>query len=385
MAKNAPAMYIKSRLNSGNKEGSEERGILDYALPGLVLLAIGSFFFTRFQGLSSWPGSLIEFLKSWGVQPSFSSLGILIRLAVSSPLPIIFGVLGFITSWREGEELGRLSSIWFATALIILMVYPGRQPVDLIWLMIPLWIGIAQGIVGQICQGDWVWPVWILAGLITVLMILNWLTFVGMIFQTGNQRALLLQGGLLAASLALVILALTIIAAEWDWTTAKKGLGIGSVLILLIYMVSATAQGAYLRSGDPRSLWSDGSGAGQMDLLLDTVSQVSITQTGRRDSIEGKVLNPDDSIRWLFRDLDQIEYIEAYSPGDLPPILVTAEHEGYLVPKESYRGQDFVVRSKPAWQGLAPTNWISWIAFRDGPIINEYIILWVRGDILTAD
>jgi hypothetical protein len=150
-------------------------------------------------------------------------------------------------------------------------------------------------------------------------------------------------------------------------------------------MFSAITIGAYQRFGDPRSLWSDGSGAGQMDLLLDTIGEVSISQTGRWDSINGTVLNGEDSLRWILRDLYHFEYIESYDNQYMPPILITTEVEQHLVPLGSYRGQDFVIRTRPGWQGLIPPDWISWVAFRDGPIEKEYIILWVRGDILAGD
>ena len=145
------------------------------------------------------------------------------------------------------------------------------------------------------------------------------------------------------------------------------------------------AQEAYLRPGDPRSLWSDGSGVGQMDLLLDTVGVISISQTGRWDSIQGGLINPSDNLRWTLRGLSNIEYYDTYQSDNLPPILITSEGDQYLIPSESYRGQDFVSRTIPGWQGLIPQDWISWIAFRQGPIENEHIILWVRGDMLVGE
>jgi hypothetical protein len=44
-----------------------------------------------------------------------------------------------------------------------------------------------------------------------------------------------------------------------------------------------------------------------------------------------------------------------------------------------------VINTQPGWIGIFPEDWISWIAFRDGPVAKEYIILWVQHAILTGE
>jgi hypothetical protein len=381
-----PKIYFRERLGMlVDQDAAARLKLIDFALPALSIVTVGSFFFSQIRGLSSWPGALSEFIISWTNFPVFKTLEVLIHLGASNPLIIIFGALGFYTSWKKREKVGQISSIWFITALVILLIYPGRQPFDLIWVVFPLWVGAARELVRLYKLVEGSWPHRILAGLISVLLTLNWLTFVGMVFQIGNQQAIFLQWGLMAASLALTLLAMTITASEWGWPTAIKGITLGTAGMLFLFAFSATIQGAFLRAGDPRSIWSDGSGTGQMDLLLDTIGDVSISQTGRWDSIQGTVLAGDDSLRWLFRELENFEFVDTYDSDSMPPVLITTEWDQELVPQDYYRGQDFVIRTRSAWPGLIPTDWISWIAFRDGPIENEYIILWVRGDILSGE
>jgi hypothetical protein len=378
--------YFKERINQqSNNKGLDQYSLEDFILPGALILAIGSFFFSLPQGLSAWPGSIAEFISGWQGFYRFRAVEVLIHLLVSNPLILILGGLGFYSAWREGDNLGKTSSIWFGVALILVLVYPGRQPADLVWLVTPLWYGTAREIsrISRFTENSW--PMYVLAGIIAVLTFLNWQTFTGMVFQSGNQRAVLLQWGLIAASLALVILALTYLASEWGWRLAKKGLALGAGVMLFIYTFSAMVQGAYLMAGDPRSLWSDGSGAGQMDLLIDTIREISISQTGRGDSINGAVIKGDDSLIWALREMKQFEYLDSYHPQDLPPLLITSEEDQVLIPQESYRGQDFVIRTVPGWSGLVPDDWISWVAFRDGPVHAEKIVLWGLGDILAGE
>jgi len=381
-----PAPYIKERLNlvMGENKSSQYK-LVDFVFPLLMVIALGSFFFTRIQGLSAWSGSMAEFFGSWLSLPDFRFPGLLLNFVISSPMILIFGGLGFYSAWKGSDRLGKISSIWFGIALILTLVFPGRRPADLIWLVIPLWISTAREIIriNSLVKGSWL--VYLLGGLVGILVVMNWLTFTGVIFQVDEQRAVLLQWGLIGASLALTLLAMTIVASEWGWASAKKGLSLGIASMLLLFTLSVMAQEAYLRVGDPRSLWSDGSGAGQMDLLLDTVGEISISQTGRWDSIQGGVIRANDNMRWTLRGMKNFEFFDTYQSENLLPILITSEQDQYLIPLESYRGQDFVSRTKPGWQGLIPQDWISWIAFRQGPIENEHIILWVRGDLLLGE
>ena len=143
-------------------------------------------------------------------------------------------------------------------------------------------------------------------------------------------------------------------------------------------------QGCYLRQGDPRSLWSDGSGTGQTGLLAESIYDASITQTGRGDAIQGVVVGSWNVLRWELRDLDGIKFQDALDAEGLPPVIITSEIDYFLVNQEMYRGQDFILETHPGWNGIVPADWISWVAFRSGPVEKEDIILWIRNDIFSG-
>ncbi|NQS91453.1 MAG: hypothetical protein HQ574_03505 [Chloroflexi bacterium] len=377
-----PRSYIQERLDLiKGQHGSAFDKAGELAIPVVLVISLGSFFFTNIQGLSAWMGSLPVYIASWSQPGGIHPLKLIINLVVGNPLILLFAGLGIISSWREGDQFGKLTSIWFGVALVMILIYPGRQAMDLIWVVFPLWIGSVREFnrIYHIAKGSWV--IYVLAAAVGVLMVLNWLTFTGMVFQLGNNRAVLLQGGLIAASLALVLLSMAIVASEWGWTASKKGLALGIGSMLVIYMFASLVQGAYLRAGDPRSLWSDGSGAGQLDLLLDSIDGASLTLAGRRDNIAGTVIHNREALRWALRDQHDFVFQENLDPLSSPPILITSKNDSFQVDPELYRGQDFVLATSPGWTGYVPEDWISWVAYRSGPLINEHIILWVRNDI----
>jgi hypothetical protein len=377
--------YLLTRILDIQKDrNSPLPGAWEFFLPALVVVGIGSFFFSQFQGLSAWITSFPEFLSGWISPSGVSSSKILAALIISNPLIVIFGGLGFISAWKYNDRIGKTCALWFGVSLLLVLAYPGRQTADLIWVVVPLWAVAAKELVriGQAAEFSWVTNT--LSGMTAVLFVLNWLTFTGMILKQGNQKAILLQWGLIVASIALGLLAMTIVASEWGWPSAKKGLAIGLSGILGIYLLSALAQGAYLKAGDPHSLWTRGSGSGQIDLLLDTIAEISVAETGRQDSIQGAVIKGNSSLKWALRELKEFEFYEVYNPGIAAPVLITNEIDNFQVPQTFYRGQDFVIATNPAGSAVFPQDWISWIAFRDGLIETEDIILWVRHDILPG-
>ncbi len=125
------------------------------------------------QGLSAWAGALPEFMANLIQSDGFQAVSLLINLVVSNPFILIFGVLGFISSWRKGDQLGKVTSIWFVLSLLILLIIPGRQAVDLIWLVFPLWVATARELfrIYQLAKDFWV--VYAIAGLVGVLIVLN--------------------------------------------------------------------------------------------------------------------------------------------------------------------------------------------------------------------
>jgi hypothetical protein len=228
------------------------------------------------------------------------------------------------------------------------------------------------------------WIAYALAGLVVTLTSLNWLTFTGMIYQSINPNAVFLGLGLLAASLALLILSVTIVTSEWGREIAWKGLASGIAAALFLFLFASLSLDGYLMEKDPRSIFSDGSGSGQMELLVDSIADASITLTGRPDSIQGAVIGDSHALRWALRNYEDIDYLLSPGSGVVYPFLITIDEGIFQSTQENYRGQDFVLSSTPGWGGILPEDWISWIGFREGPIVNEYMILWIRNDIYSG-
>ena len=350
----------------------------------LALLIIGSFFLGEFQGLSAWAGALPEFMISWKGPADTEAARFLVYFLLNNPLALVFGTLGFISAWRSGNRPGRLFSIWFGAALVGLLIYPGRETADLIWLSIPLWGAAASELVRLSDLARGFWATRVMAAVVVVLGCLNWLTFTGMVFQVIDAKAIWLELGLAAASLALIALSAAVVSSEWGWDTARKGLAGGFAAALSIFMISSLVLDTYLLEKDPRSIFPGGVGASQVELLMDSIADTSISETGRPDSIRGAVIGESDVLRWALRDYEGFDFLNTAPEGPDYPILVTIREDDLTAVEANYRGQDFVFNTQPGWNGALPDDPISWIAFRRGPIIRDHLILWVRNDIYSG-
>ena len=90
------------------------------------------------------------------------------------------------------------------------------------------------------------------------------------------------------------------------------------------------------------------------------------------------------ALQWALRDFPNARYETALSPTESPPVVITEKGADEPRLAQQYRGQDFVWRLYPGWQGAFPPDFINWLAFRQAPLAQEQIILWARTDIFPG-
>ncbi|HEX7976941.1 MAG TPA: phospholipid carrier-dependent glycosyltransferase, partial [Anaerolineales bacterium] len=111
---------------------------------GAVVLLAGTLFFTRPQGLAAWTETLPAFIRGWFQSSGVLALSLPAALLFYQPLALIFGLLGaawgLLRPGRVLEEAGFSPSasratyiyllIWALAALVLGLVYPGRESHD---------------------------------------------------------------------------------------------------------------------------------------------------------------------------------------------------------------------------------------------------------------
>ncbi len=226
--------------------------------------------------------------------------------------------------------------------------------------------------------------------LLVVLMSLLWYSLASISrLQPGDENRMA-HFIVIIGILALGALTTVLIQLGWSWNTARLGLAWGIFGGLVLFSISMLWGAAYLRPNQPQELWAPAPATGEADLFSATLGDLSSWNTGRLDSIDivSEVTNP--SLRWILRDYPKVRYIDRSdlparsTETELPSILITHPAQETPTLAASYRGQDFIWSISPGWSGALPTDFISWLTFRQAPVQQETIILWARSDLFPG-
>jgi len=353
---------------------------------GVVLLA-GTLAFWSPQGLSNLALTIPVYLRGWLAVSGVSLTQLIAALLIYQPLAIIFGISGSIRSWLESKPFPRWLSLWAVSSLVIVLVYPGRQVYDLVWVLIPLW-ALAAIEIGQslsIDKRDQL-PALGQASLIFLLLALAWINLAGL-DQNPADQTFRLRWAVILGTLALCLVTTVLVGLGWSASAAKHGLVWGLIAGLGVYGLANTWWVSQLRPNGENELWYPPPAIRQEKELITTLEGLSEANTGIPNEIDIAVTNTAPSLQWALRNYSNSQFSTSPIAGELPSIIISGSEESAPALAGSYRGQDFAWRIKPGWQGGLPMGWLAWprwLVFRDAPQQVEHLILWARSDLFPG-
>jgi hypothetical protein len=187
------------------------------------------------------------------------------------------------------------------------------------------------------------------------------------------------------AAFVMGTLATVLIALGWSWSLARSGLVWGTIAGLGIYIVSALIGVSQLRPNGVHDLWTPPPATGQTQLLVSTLNDLSISQTGRKGDIDVISLVDSPALQWALRGYEQAQFVPTLEKDFLPSVIITARDDTSLDQTSAYRGQDFLWWETPMWNGALPDDWTRWLVFREAPALKESVILWARSDFFPEE
>lgn len=339
-------------------------------------------------------GAAGDLLRSWlarfGPAPNPAPSPLLL-LAVYEPLALLFGVVGLVWTVRRGRRFHTLLGVWAGLGALLLALMPGRAPLDVMWVLLPLALlgGAAVQWLAQGLQGR---GRWLSEGLYVPVVVILWIHFYLMlgryvIYATPAHLALAFL------TLALQVLLAMVFALALHIDTALRGVAVGTGVALLAVTLSAGWGSAHVRSADPRELLVREPAAIEVRDLVQTLRDLSWRRTGVPTTLEFTLeAAPDSVLAWYLRDFSAARRVEHIDADELGPVLVTARRDLALadvLEGVAYVGQDFPLRRRwdPAevactW-GRPPRceNLLKWLLFRDTPAYpapDQSAALWLR-------
>jgi hypothetical protein len=285
---------------------------------------------------------------------------------------------------RRFDGLVELLTLWVLVAFVLVMLYPARQVMNLIWVTVPLW-GLAALEITSLFQR--VENPLVSAGQAALIIILSgllWFNFAGLsrsIPEPVTERARLI---LMVGIIGLWAVTTFLVALGWSWSTARLGLLTGIIFSAALYTTSMLWGATQVRPNLPQELLYPGSATGQAGILLKTVEDLSNWKVGTPHGIDIAVNVDSPALLWVLRNYAKLRVVDSLALNDLPSILFTRREEQAPSLTASYRGQDFDWEVSPGWEGALPPNFSLWLAFHEAPVQTDPVILWARSDIFPG-
>jgi len=162
----------------------------------------------------------------------------------------------------------------------------------------------------------------------------------------------------------------------------------GICAALGIYTLSGTWGATQVSFASRQDLWQPLPAPAEAGLLQQTLMDLSEWSTGTAQEVDVTVAVDSPALRWLVRDYPRASFIppeQIQALSGSPSIVITLQAQDQPALAAAYRGQDFAWWVYPGWAGGLPPEAVSWLVFRQAPLVSEQVILWARGDLFLGE
>jgi len=341
------------------------------------------------SGLSGLLEGVAGWAQGWTAPSGYRLLPFLAMLPLYEPLALLFGPVGIRLAARGADSRPRLETAWAAASLLLLLIYPGRSPQDLVWVVLPLALLGGRAIaalVEQLTQIE-AWPAVGGFGAAAVVLVayaaLQVAGYVTGALSFDVQLDFALQLGLAALGLILAVLALLFLGWGWSWRSALQAAGLaglalsGAVTLSAAWHLNFTPVAA--TAGE---LWRREVSTPGLRLLGYSLQMVSQAQTGRTDALQVRLVSPaTPGLAWELREFGAAR---DDPQGQAPQVVLSPVGEQPPALAEDYLGQSFTIGERWDWEGVLPPNFLRWLVTRQAPTEAERWLLLVRSDLAGA-
>ncbi len=354
-------------------------------------------------------------------------------LFVYEPLLIIYALGGAWLLWKKGDinYVDRFAAAWAAIGAVGLLIYPGANASDAMWVVLPLTLlasyGITQLMVDRRVVILWAaddddaeesalysprfrWVKWAISVVVLMFLLILAVQFMQIarlllllpegagfgelfpqLFEPSQLR--LLHGiglFLLTAIIPLILFFFT--ANYWGLGTCLQGIGLGFLWLMLISGLGGAWQGSIADAANPRDLWRQRAVSADAYLLRQTLFELADRATSGYPTLEivivrdaGGILKNDGLVAWLARDFPNARFVNKAEEAAGARIVLTAQQdEAANALAGDYVGQRFMLRRSWRLADLGLWDLPAWWSqgrLRAGKLIEEHALLWLRQDV----
>ena len=347
-----------------------------------TLVVAGSLFFLSPKGLPALVSSLGTFLQGWYTLSDVQLWRPLLTLPAYELLPLILGIAGAVRGILHRDTDSLRLGIWALAAVLLALVYPGKQTGDLAWALLPLWMLAALELSHHLdFSGHNLWEVAATVADVSAFIVFGWLNLANITNLDLASDMAHTRLWLLAAVVVLIILSLLLIGTGWSAAVARLGGVWAGVILLTLFTIAMATGAAGLRTPQTVELWQPEPGTGRLDILLKVATQISDLNRGDAAQLPLTILGESSpSLHWLFRSW-QVQDVSALATDATPALIITPS--GNLSLSVKYRGEPLVLHQSGNWDKVSSADLLRWFIYRQLPVQQDNIILWVRSDLMV--
>lgn len=348
---------------------------------GATLIGAGALFFLAPSGLGAAFNSLPAYLQGWVQTMDVPPTRLLLTVAAYEPFFVIFALIAVVRGIISRDRQVIFLSVWFAVSLVLALIYPSRLVADLAWMLVPLTALAAMEVSRALGFGsENRWEVAGMAVLTFAVLVFAALDFAGLAMTNPTPEDARIRWILLGGAMLLLAVSITLVAFGWSFEVARKGALWGFIAVMALYTVNVATGASGIRANLTQEVWRTDPQPAQAVLLLDALDDLSIWETGAKDSLDVTLYGIDSpSLAWLLRK-QPVTFASA-APTDSSSPIVIGPFDPEAPIGVDYRGQDFIWRRYPGWNTASWPEWLRWLAVHEMPQGEEAIMLWARTDL----
>jgi hypothetical protein len=346
-----------------------------------TFLVVGSLLFLSPKGLPAFVVSFWEFLRGWVISSGVFSRHLAVALPAYELLPLALGIAGAVRGVLKKDTTSLYLGVWALVAVVLALIYPGRQTADLVWGLLPLW-GLAAMELSRHFdfQGRNLWQVAATTLVVTVFLVFGWLNVASLTNMDLSSPLTHTREWLLVAVVFLITLSLLLAGTGWSAAVARLGGVWAGVICLTLFSIGLSTGTSGMRQPLTAELWLPNPRAGRVDILLKVANQISELNRGDAAQLPLTILSlKSPSLHWLFRDW-KVTDVDELAPETTPEMIITPP--GNVTLSADYRGEPLVLTETVDWDKASPAEWLTWLVYRQMPVFRDDVDLWVRTDLM---
>lgn len=349
----------------------------------LTILFVGTCFLMAPAGLTGVFSGLIQWIQGFGrghLQPYV--LFPLALIAYMAPA-LIFGLWAGIRGvlFRSSKDIFLLT--WFLVGLSLVLILPGSQPADLLWVSLPLW-ALSMRLLSN------VWQSWRFSKKVMIFTAI--LTIVSLAFIALSLRSLVnftpqdsnWLNALIAffAGVALIAAILLLVRFGWSHEVALSGFLMGAVVVVVAVLISVSVNSTGINGNPHFEVWYPEQAYQTPEWLMKTIGRVVDWNARRSSPLDIAVVDADTpTMRWVLREQAPVVFVPYLPPQTQVGIIIS---DNQTIPEiaDSYRGQDLVISRVVPWRELTTSQYLTWWITREVPTVANENIIWVRTNLM---